>query len=293
MSLLKGRSKARAAPAPAPAHPVERQDSSVAAAPPTLWIDKYAPATSKDLAVHKKKVDEVRGWLQTVDASLQLGLPPVPRLLILSGPPGTGKSAMLRVLAAEHGYETCEWVEPRSTRGIPGGGGGGGGGSSYDSWEGGARVGGKQLDARAVPFATFLRESLRTLSLCVVPSAASGGGAASSSSSSQGIRRRLVVVDELAAPAAKPVRGEESLLEQQQALIRQSLPSARYPMVLVLSSDSGTTVRARRAPSRSPARPPARPPARVCPRVQPAPVAPPRSPPPPRRLRSTPSSRSS
>jgi hypothetical protein len=31
-----------------------------------LWVDKYAPQTLQDLAVHKRKVDDVRRWL--VDA---------------------------------------------------------------------------------------------------------------------------------------------------------------------------------------------------------------------------------
>jgi hypothetical protein len=31
-----------------------------------LWVDKYAPQSLQDLAVHKRKVDDVRKWL--VDA---------------------------------------------------------------------------------------------------------------------------------------------------------------------------------------------------------------------------------
>ena len=31
-----------------------------------LWVDKYAPQSLQDLAVHKRKVDDVRRWL--VDA---------------------------------------------------------------------------------------------------------------------------------------------------------------------------------------------------------------------------------
>ena len=45
----------------------------------------------------------MRDWLKRADVSLQLGLPPTPRLLVLSGPPGAGKSAVLRVLAEELG----------------------------------------------------------------------------------------------------------------------------------------------------------------------------------------------
>ena len=28
-----------------------------------LWVDKYAPQSLQDLAVHKRKVDDVRRWL--------------------------------------------------------------------------------------------------------------------------------------------------------------------------------------------------------------------------------------
>jgi hypothetical protein len=29
-----------------------------------LWVDKYEPLSLQDLAVHKRKVDDVRKWLQ-------------------------------------------------------------------------------------------------------------------------------------------------------------------------------------------------------------------------------------
>ena len=64
-----------------------------------MWVDKHAPHCISDLAVHKKKIEEVQQWLQQANVSLELGLPPASRLLVLSGPPGAGKSATLRVLA--------------------------------------------------------------------------------------------------------------------------------------------------------------------------------------------------
>ena len=79
-----------------------------------LWVDSHEPRSSAELAVHKKKVEEVRHWLEKTDASLQLGLPPTPRMLVVTGPPGCGKSTTLRVLARELGFEVCEWVEARA-----------------------------------------------------------------------------------------------------------------------------------------------------------------------------------
>ena len=140
--------------------------------------------------MHKKKVEEVQGWLQRADVSLQLGLPPTPRLLILSGPPGAGKSAMLRVLAHEMHFETCEWVEPRALN---------------REWDEGAglqrgEADGARVAPRIAAFADFLRDSLRTLSLSMELRSAEAAAASADlpAGATTGVRRRLVVLDELA-----------------------------------------------------------------------------------------------
>lgn len=170
---------------------------STASASDALWVDKYAPTSVADLAMHKKKVDEIRQWLTVADTNLQLGLPPYPRMLVLSGPPGSGKSTMLRVLASEMQFELCEWQEPRTQRWMAGRAGGSG--------EAG-RVGLSDPDeyvSRAAQFEAFLRSSLRTLSLCLT------------SSSTAGSRRRLVLLDELASGIGSA--DGDSPLQRQQA----------------------------------------------------------------------------
>ena len=238
MSLLRkagGKSKAQ---------PIPDFPSAAAAATTSadLFTDAHAPKSSQDLAVHKKKVDEVRDWLKRADVSLQLGLPPTPRLLVLSGPPGAGKSAVLRVLAEELGFETCEWLEPRALSWDDADGeprpppydGGGGGRSSTNSAANHPRV---------AAFATFLRDSLRTLSLCVGPASGGGGGASAAGSSSGGSRRRLVVLDELLPPTGEQSgKGKDDARDAQIALIRRALPTARFPLALVLSTDASNTV---------------------------------------------------
>jgi DNA polymerase III delta prime subunit len=219
MSLLR---KARSGGAVRPAGsvaPSAPPAPSAPSAPAALFIDAHAPKASKDLAMHKKKVDEVRDWLQKADTCLQLGLPPTPRLLVLSGPPGTGKSTVLRVLADEMGFETCEWAEPRSV--------------SWDDAAEPREEGERRADPRIARFSSFLRDSLRTLALAVAPAA--GGDA------SGGSRRRLVVLDEL-APLAGPSSADSSARDAQLALIRRALPSARFPLALILSSDASNTV---------------------------------------------------
>ncbi|KAI9465709.1 Rad17-domain-containing protein [Lactarius psammicola] len=71
-----------------------------------LWADKYEPRSLGDLAVHKRKVDDVRRWL--VEAFSEQGRSERRRLLILTGPAGSGKTATLRVLAQEMNFEIIE-----------------------------------------------------------------------------------------------------------------------------------------------------------------------------------------
>ena len=140
--------------------------------------------------MHKKKVEEVRDWLKRADASLQLGLTPTPRMLVLSGPTGSGKSAMLQVLAQELQFEVCEWLEPRSEAfNLP----------FQPGMEPSA-----PYESRMKQFATFLQSSLRTLSLCVGPSASNAAA-----TPSQGMRRRLVLLDELPNTAGGGERSAE------------------------------------------------------------------------------------
>ena len=38
------------------------------------WIDRHAPVTSADLAVHPKKIDEVKFWLNAKVVRLNISL---------------------------------------------------------------------------------------------------------------------------------------------------------------------------------------------------------------------------
>ncbi|KAJ1298016.1 hypothetical protein BS78_01G421800 [Paspalum vaginatum] len=78
-----------------------------------LWVDKYAPSSVAGLAVHKKKVEDVKKWLeekmkepkQTVGGWT----------LVLTGQSGVGKSATVKAIAADLGAELCEWTTPVPT----------------------------------------------------------------------------------------------------------------------------------------------------------------------------------
>ncbi|KAI1752535.1 cell cycle checkpoint protein RAD17 [Xylaria castorea] len=71
------------------------------------WSERFGPTNLDELAVHKKKVTDVRRWLEDVMAG---GLRQ--RLLILKGAAGTGKTTTLRLLAKEMRCEILEWRNP-------------------------------------------------------------------------------------------------------------------------------------------------------------------------------------
>ncbi|KII85455.1 hypothetical protein PLICRDRAFT_56696 [Plicaturopsis crispa FD-325 SS-3] len=75
-----------------------------------LWVDIHEPTTEAELAVHKKKVDDVRRWfVEAFDGGPSGKLKKYRRILVVTGPAGTAKTATVRVLARELGFETLEW----------------------------------------------------------------------------------------------------------------------------------------------------------------------------------------
>ncbi|KAK6337975.1 Cell cycle checkpoint protein rad17 [Orbilia brochopaga] len=71
------------------------------------WADKYAPTSTAELAVHKRKIDDVRTWLSNVFTGTSSK-----RLLVLSGPSGSGKTATITALAREMDFDVLKWENP-------------------------------------------------------------------------------------------------------------------------------------------------------------------------------------
>ncbi|KAF2459999.1 Rad17 cell cycle checkpoint protein-domain-containing protein [Lineolata rhizophorae] len=79
------------------------------------WTDKYGPVNLEELAVHKKKVAEVRTWLQDVFCGRDRR-----RILLLKGPAGSGKSTTISLLSRDSGFVIQEWKNPSGSLGSTG-----------------------------------------------------------------------------------------------------------------------------------------------------------------------------
>ncbi|NXT23147.1 RAD17 protein, partial [Syrrhaptes paradoxus] len=76
------------------------------------WVDRYKPETQNDLAVQKKKIEEVETWLKMHVFQRQ------PKqggsVLLLTGPAGCGKTATIEIVAKDLGIQVQEWTNPIS-----------------------------------------------------------------------------------------------------------------------------------------------------------------------------------
>lgn len=71
----------------------------------SLWSERLAPRSVEELAVHPKKVAQVRGWVGEAFSGLGRNR----KVLALTGPAGAGKSATIRALATDLDYDILEW----------------------------------------------------------------------------------------------------------------------------------------------------------------------------------------
>ncbi|KAK2355512.1 cell cycle checkpoint protein RAD17 [Trifolium repens] len=75
-----------------------------------LWVDKYKPHSLEELAVHKKKVEEVKTWFEErLKPSKDVYRNNV---LVVTGQAGVGKSAAIHVIASHLGAIVCRWDTP-------------------------------------------------------------------------------------------------------------------------------------------------------------------------------------
>lgn len=80
-----------------------------------LWVDKYKPQSLEELAVHKKKVEEVRTWFEERLRRSKFQEEHCNHVLLITGQAGVGKSATVHVIASHLGAVVCEWNTPTPT----------------------------------------------------------------------------------------------------------------------------------------------------------------------------------
>ncbi|GKZ51515.1 cell cycle checkpoint protein rad17 [Aspergillus brasiliensis] len=73
------------------------------------WAQQFAPSSIEELAVHQRKVSDVKSWLISAFARRER------QLLVLRGPAGSGKTATVSLLSAALGFDILEWKNPSSS----------------------------------------------------------------------------------------------------------------------------------------------------------------------------------
>lgn len=82
-----------------------------------LWTDKYSPKSTSELVGNGPSIAAIKGWLKTWRAIHVDKTTPAPawnkanpgsRAVLVSGPPGIGKTSAVRLIAAEMGFELFE-----------------------------------------------------------------------------------------------------------------------------------------------------------------------------------------
>lgn len=192
-----------------------------------MWIDRYTPQSKAELAVHKKKIEQVEGWLrEALDGSQKIRK--YRRLLVLSGPAGSGKSALVRTLSKseEMNYQILEWRSDgrQNLQGL-------------SIWDNGRAYAGFDSASETGPsqenrFSAFMSQSSR-FSTLTIGQEGSNAEKQPSHITSKRADRRVILIDDLPNLQYEPAR-----LEFQAALEKFICSPHRedsVPVILILS----------------------------------------------------------
>lgn len=70
-----------------------------------MFVDKYSPKSVSDVIGHKEAINQIATWLQSWSAAK----PPEVRGIIVTGPPGIGKTTCIHLIAESLGYKVTEY----------------------------------------------------------------------------------------------------------------------------------------------------------------------------------------
>ncbi|KAK2189322.1 hypothetical protein NP493_109g05020 [Ridgeia piscesae] len=171
-----------------------------------LWSARHKPRSQADLAVHKKKIAEVQAWLQD-HVYKKRGLAP---LLLLTGPPGCGKTATIQVLTREMAVEVQEWTNPAT------------GTYSVAEWSYEARelavVGGPLSESQSTQFQDFLLRANKYPTLQIFHQ--------------EQLHRKVILVEEMPNAFFKDTKQFHDILRRYQR-------HGRCPLVFIVSDSAG------------------------------------------------------
>jgi DNA polymerase III delta prime subunit len=203
-----------------------------------LWADKHSPRSVDGLCVHNKRVSEVRSWISSATSGGSSFGYDRPKLLLLCGPPGVGKSTMVSVLAKEMGIGLREWSDTGTSTGkrtfCHQGEAGGLRRWWMDQADSQAEFsagGGGNFESQQDAFRSFLLRSSRYKCLQLLPTNASHASiAAVSSGRGSQAKSQIAVIENL------PWTGSSSALSALHESLAHFLASpSTYPAVIIFS----------------------------------------------------------
>lgn len=68
------------------------------------WLKAFQPKDIKDLALHPKKLEDLRNWFSIVCSKIPN------KILLIEGAAGTTKTTSLKLVSKECGYDVIEWI---------------------------------------------------------------------------------------------------------------------------------------------------------------------------------------
>ncbi|KAG5455929.1 MAG: P-loop containing nucleoside triphosphate hydrolase protein [Olpidium bornovanus] len=87
---------------------------------PQLWTDRYKPRSYKDLIGNHSNVASLAAWLKNWAANRRAGFGKSPRAVLISGPPGIGKTTAAHLVCDLEGFSVLEFnaSDVRSKKGL-------------------------------------------------------------------------------------------------------------------------------------------------------------------------------